>query len=196
LRWWYHQDIRTLRPLITKYPREYLQGRFDSDGYVQRFATGICGARGHREVLELDRELCLKLGMRAGAITKVGPRPGQPYSILGREVSISQQGLRFYVNARDFGKLFGRFHDEYKQEEFLRTLGKYKGRGWTPWNEALRSEAIKMHLVGGLNSAQIARRLSSEHSINLSNVTVYFWLHRGTSSFESYDLRRARNIPE
>ncbi len=193
LRWWYHQDLSTLTPLIT-FPIDYLHGRFDSDGYVQKWETGLCGASGHEALLRFDRQLCAALGMRVGFITKVGPRPGQAYRILGREVKIRQQGLRFYVNPRDFAEVLGSFSDEYKHDELVQTLRSYRGRSWTAWTEAIWIEANLMHDKYGLDATEIARNLSSKYSVRLPRATVYSWFHRGASSFEAYNLRRPRNL--
>jgi hypothetical protein len=92
-------------------------------------------------------------------------------------------------------KVIGGFNDEYKEAGLQRTLGMYKGRSWTPWSEAIRVEAQILHEDQGLNSGEIARRLSAKHSVQLPTITVYFWLRKGASTFESYNLRRYRNLP-
>ena len=61
--WWNNQSLGTLRPLLEQFPVEYLKGRFDSDGSVNKYVIYLLGAESHRDVLELDRLLCLKLGI-------------------------------------------------------------------------------------------------------------------------------------
>lgn len=186
--WWRQNDRSTLRALLDTYPREYLQGRFDSDGNVHKGSISLCGAEDHRGVLEFDRRLCLSLGLRTGLVRPYG-RVGEEYVLGFKRIKTKQQKLRFSVNAGDFLRKVGGLAVEWR-DNGLRTF--YKGRKWTPWSRDVRALALKVRQECGLECKGISARLKSDYGVIVSIGTVYSWIKQGTSSWDEFSTRFSR----
>jgi hypothetical protein len=193
IRWWSSQSLESLGPLIGYSPLEYLRGRFDSDGYLNVTGVGLCGAEGHKLVMKHDRELCLAQGLRAGTITRVGPRPGEPYKIRGREVTITQQGLRFYVNPHDYERIIGGFNDEFKDRGLRRMIANYKGRKTTSWFREIREEAVGIHAEKKWGPRRISKEILRIRGIRVPESTIYKWVYKHGKSKQEFDSIRYRN---
>ena len=104
--WWKTQSLDTLRPYIDSFPQDYLRGRFDSEANVNLYAVYLCGAENHRNVMQFDRDLCARLGMRTGGVLVYGKK-GDQTLIEGRPIVRTMDRLRFSVNSRDFLRVIG-----------------------------------------------------------------------------------------
>jgi len=183
--WWKRVEHSTLAALVNRYPREYLQGRFDSDGNVHKGSVYLCGAESHRDVLEFDRNLCLSLGLRTGLVRPYN-RVGEEYLLGSKRIKTRQQKLRFSVNAGDFLRKVGGLSVEWRDRS-LRTF--YKGRKWTPWSQDVRDLALGFREEHGLECKEIADLLKSEFGITVPYETLYSWMKRGTSSWGEFSVR-------
>lgn len=173
------------RSIIEEFPVEYLRGRFDSDCNVNDYSIDLCGAESHRALMEFERVLCLKLGMRTGGIRPYGRIGDVSYVGLQKVVS-RQQKIRFSVNTRDFLKTIGWLNVEWRD----RSLRALKGRGWTPWGHDVRHRAMTLAAERGWGSKQVAEQLQVEFGISVPYLTVYFWLKKGNKSWGEYSSKR------
>lgn len=180
-RWWVGQTLDSLRPFIEAFPREYLRGRFDSEANVNGYAVTMYGAEGHREVMEFDRDLCAKLGMRVGNL-HVYCKKGTRTYIEGRLVITTMDKLRFGVNAKDFLRIIGGLAVS-ERDERLRAM--IKGRAWTPWSREVRARSVDLFRQG-LNPKQISVKLRSDLAVDVPPITIYFWVRRGTRSWSDF----------
>jgi len=186
--WWKHNNRSALEALVSTYPREYLQGRFDSDGNVHKGSVYLCGAEDHQDVLESDRRLCLSLGLRTGLVRPYG-KVGEEYTFRSKRIKTRQQKLRFSVNAGDFLSNVGGLAVEWR-DRALRAF--YKGRKWTPWSRDVRTLALKVRQEYGLECKGISDRLKSEFGINVPVGTLYSWIKQDTSSWDEFSTRFSR----
>lgn len=171
--WWFKQGLSGLRGMIEAFPADYLRGRFDSDCNVHGTAVDLCGAESHRRLMEFERGLCIKLGMRTGPIHEYG-RPGEiNYTGLKKIVS-KQQKIRFTVNARDFMKHVGMLSVEWRDYALRHA---YKGRQWTPWPILIRERALFLRREYNWKYDRIISELGNEFGKTPPYTTVYTWLN-------------------
>ena len=185
VRWWRDVGVPGVSKIARAFPRDYLEGRFDSESSVGNYVVYMCGAEDHRAILEFDRELCARLGMRTGRIEPYGAT-GLPTWIRGRLANSKAQRLRLSVNASDFLSIIGTINVETRIKK-LRAM--IKGRRWTPWEERPRILALELQR-GGLNPREVCNRLSADCGYSVPYTTVYFWLRRGIKTWEAYSLER------
>jgi len=154
VKWWLDNNIpentNIIKPLIIKYPRDYLLGQFDSDGSVDiiRYRVKICGPKSSLKILQLDRDLCIKLGMRTSKIEQYYDI-GYKKEIDGRTIIAKEPGYRFEVSAIDFINKIGFLNVESRKEKlnYLKEAiidRKYKNK---PINE-VKKQLINMVLSG------------------------------------------------
>jgi hypothetical protein len=174
--WWRQQDLSTLRPLIERFPVEYLRGRFDSDCNVASGNVALYGTEMHRELMEFERLLCKDLGMRVGVLRKHG-RPGAVSFIGTRKIVSKQQKLVFVVNIHDFLRVVGSLNVEWRNRKLQSS---FQRRSWTVWPSKLRAKALEIQKDTNLQPKAIANRLSIECGRRVPVGTVYFWLTKGT----------------
>jgi hypothetical protein len=77
--------------------------------------------------MELERTLCMKLGMRTGDIHPYGKTGGITY-IGSKRIVSKEQRIRYGVNSRDFLRCVGLLNVEWRDYD-LRYF--HKGRAWT-----------------------------------------------------------------
>ncbi|MDA4115781.1 MAG: hypothetical protein OK442_04420 [Thaumarchaeota archaeon] len=179
--WWAGQKLATLKPFIEAIPIDYLRGRFDSDANVHDYAVTLCGAENHREIMEYDRSLCVKLGMRTGPVS-IYDRKGSQTHIEGRLVTRTMDKLRFNVNAGDFLRTVGGLAVKERDWKLRSTI---QGRAWTPWPERLRLRSIELSSKG-LPSGEISKLLKEEFQADVPPITIYFWTRRGTRTWSEF----------
>jgi len=179
--WWTNQTLATLKPLIEASPFDYLRGRFDSDANVNGYSVTLCGAESHREIMEYDRSLCVKLGMRAGPV-RVNDKKGSQCYIEGRLVTRTVDKLRFNVNAGDFLRTVGGLDVRDRDWKLRSTI---KGRAWTPWPQALKLRSVEL-FNNGIPPAEISKLLRKECQVNVPPITIYFWIKRGTRTWSEF----------
>lgn len=180
--WWRHQSLLTLRPLIEKFPVEYIRGRFDSDCNVATGNVALYRTEKHREVMEFERLLCKSLGMRVGVLRKHG-RPGEVSFVGSRKIVSKQQKLVFIVNIHDFLRVIGNLNVEWRNRKLQSAVQK---RRWTVWPSPLREKALEIQKDTKLQPKAIANRLSIECGRRVPVSTVYFWLKKGTRTWGEY----------
>lgn len=180
--WWKHQGIRTLRPLIEQFPIEYLRGRFDSDCNVASGNVALYGAEEHWRLMEFERHLCKSVGMRVGSLRKHG-RPGEVSFIGSRKIVSKQQKLVFTVNIHDFLKVIGTLNVEWRNRKLQSS---FQRRPWTVWPSKLRERALEIQKASNLQPKAIAIRLSIECGRRVPVSTVYFWLRKGTRTWQEH----------
>ena len=180
--WWKHQRIRTLRPLIRRFPVEYLRGRFDSDCNVASGNVALYGAEKHRRLMEYERRLCRSLGMRVGSLRKHGT-PGEVSFIGSRMIESKQQKLVFTVNIHDFLRVIGNLNVEWRNRKLQSS---FQRRSWTIWPPKLRERALVIQNATNLQPKAIAQRLSIEFGERVPPSTVYSWLRKGTRTWQEY----------
>ena len=180
-KWWTSQTLVTLKPLIETFPHEYLAGRFDSEANVNAGAVTVYGAEDHRDVMEHDRALSAKLGMRVGAL-KVHCKKGLRSYIEGRLIVTTMDKLRFGVNAKDFLRVIGGLSVKERDSRLRAMVG---DRAWTPWTKAIRDRALEL-FQSGLNPKQISESLGIEFRRKVPAITIYFWVRRGTRSWSDF----------
>ena len=139
--------MHSLTPFIEVFPREYLSGRFDSEANVNSYCVTLHGAENHRDVMQHDRDLCAKPGMRVGDV-RVYCKKGYRTRIRGRLVITTMDKLRFNVNAKDFLRVIGGLAVK-ERDERLRTM--IKGRAWTPWSKEIRERSMELFRNGKSN---------------------------------------------
>lgn len=171
VRWWRAQFFASLKRIGERFPVAYLAGRYDSESSVGSYVVYMCGAEDHRNVLAHDRQLCIKLGIRAGKVKPYG-RTGEPTRIGGREVRSKMQRLRFGVNASDFLRVIKVIHVVERNDKLYAMI---KGRKWTPWGVEVRKRASKLRRTG-LTPKETQTHLNSELKISVPYDTVYYWL--------------------
>lgn len=171
----------SLKALIETFPREYLKGRFDSEANVNAYSVTLFGAEDHRQVMQFDRDLCARLGMRAGMV-RVYCKKGTQSIIEGRTIVTTMDKLRFHVNAKDFLRVIGGLS---VAERDIRLKHMIKGRAWTPWSKEVREKATGL-FVSGLNSQQVSKMLETEVGVKVPHSTIYFWARRGTRSWAEF----------
>jgi hypothetical protein len=179
--WWIGQTLHTLSPFIEAFPREYLRGRFDSEANVNNYTVTLFGAENHREVMQHDRDLCARLGMRTGDV-HIYCKAGSRTYIEGRLVVTTMDKLRFGVNATDFLRVIGGLAVKERDERLKATI---KGRAWTPWSTEIRAQAIDL-FRRGLNPEQISVELKTANAVDVPAMTIYYWVRRGTRSWSDY----------
>jgi intein-encoded DNA endonuclease-like protein len=175
-RWWSRSTMAEIEEFVSCFPRHYLRGRFDSEAGVGAYAVYMFGAANHIDVLELDRRMCIRLGMRTGELLPYG-KVGSESTIHGRLVVNRVQKLRFSVNAQDFIAKLGALAIPRRNSKLTRMI---RGRRWTPWSEEIRDLALMFHSQG-LNHASIAQRLEHDFGVVVPKMTIYTWLHGGHS---------------
>lgn len=178
--WWKQQNLRTLRPLIEQFPVEYLRGRFDSDCNIASGNVALYGTEMHRELMEFERLLCKDLGMRVGALHKHG-RPGEISFIGSHKIVSKQQKLVFVVNVHDFLRVIGNLNVEWRNRKLQSS---FQRRGWTVWPSELRVRALEIQKESNMQPKAISSRLSGEFGRRVPVSTVYFWLRRGTITWQ------------
>jgi hypothetical protein len=176
--WWTQQTLGTLERYIQAFPLDYLRGRFDSDANVHAYSVTLCGAESHRDIMEHDRRLCVKLGMRAGPVGVYDKNGSQSY-IEGRLVKRTMDKLRFNVNAGDFLRTVGGLAVRHRDRS-LRSM--IKGRAWTPWPLEMRLRAVELSRRG-IAPREISRLLKKECQADIPPITIYFWIRRGTRTW-------------
>lgn len=183
--WWFRQSLMELREFIEAFPVEYLRGRYDSDCYVDRYRVDLCGAESQRDVMEFERALCMKLGIRVGKIRPYG-KPGEVFTIGAKKIISRQQKLRLSANTGDFRRVVQYLHVEWRNEKLQTAL---RRRRWTPWPSVVRDSAKELHDKFGWNCKRIATELQHKYGHPIPSITVYFWLNRGTRSWEEHQHR-------
>ncbi len=184
--WWRIQTLGDLKELINAFPIDYLRGRFDSDGNVNRYEVVLCGAESHRELMEFERSVCIRLGMRTGKLRYYG-KPGQRSTIGKREIVTTQRKLRFSVNSSDFLHTIRWLNVELRNQR-LRT--NIRRRAWTARNADARRRAIELRTKFGWGYSRIAEVLSEETQSHLSPSTIFGWTSGKHVSWCEYDARR------
>ena len=164
--------------------REFIRGYFDSDGSVGNYQVFLVGSEGHAHILEYVRELCLRLGMRTGPI-EIYREVGEERLIAGKRTVVRERGLRFSVNARDFLTVIGGFGHDARDRKLKEMV---KGRKWTPWSSREREQVLEL-VRKGLTIKEAARQ------VGVPYLTAYFWVRKGTRSWDEYALtRQARRV--
>jgi intein-encoded DNA endonuclease-like protein len=119
VKWWmkviHEPNKKTLKEIVLKYPVEYLQGRFDSDGSpdISKYRIRLVGAEKNLDDLKFDRKLCKMLGLEPSDIKMYYAKGAISY-IEGRTVIAKMNGYRFSVPARNFLKFIDNLNDESK----------------------------------------------------------------------------------
>lgn len=185
VRWWNSRSFEELRLFTWEFPREYLQGRFDSESNVHTYEVYLIGAEDHKEVMQWDRTLCLRLGIRVGRLLQ-HHKAGQVSYIGERKIVSTERALRFSVNVRDFLKSIGGLSVEDRDAK-LRSM--IKGRRWTEWSPEVRRKALSMWSQERLNPKEISKRLSEDLGKKVPALTIYFWLKKGTITWKEYKER-------
>jgi hypothetical protein len=180
-KWWTAQTLQSLREYIEAFPHEYLRGRFDSEANVNAYTVTLFGAENHREVMQHDRDLCAKVGLRTGNL-RVYCKKGTRTYIEGRLVVRTMDKLRFGVNAKDFLRVIGGLAVKERDERLKTTI---KGRAWTPWSADVRTQSIDL-FRRGLNPEQISAKLKTDFELDVPAPTIYFWVRRGTKSWSEF----------
>ncbi len=175
--WWKRQTLLTLRPLIERFPVEYLRGRFDSDCNVASGNVALYGTEAHRELMEFERLLCKSLGMRVGALRKHGS-PGEVSFVGLHKIVSKQQKVVFTVNIHDFLRVIKYLHVEWRNEKLQSAS---QTRGWTVWPPEVRDRAFQLQRQSNLGPKAISQRLSFEIQRPVPVSTVYFWLRKRTT---------------
>ncbi len=189
--WWKKQTLEDFKPLIEAFPVEYLRGRFDSDGNVRSSEVTLCGAESQRSLMEFERTLCARLGMRTGRIRPYG-HPGEVFFIGKKEVRSKQQKLRFYVNVHDFRNQVGNLSVEWRNKDLKLSR---QIRGWTPWSKEIRDRAVQLMNDHTLGCKAVTIRLGMELGSRVPYSTVYSWLKRGRLSWGGYEGRILHGCP-
>jgi len=171
--WWRGRGFSSLCRIIEAFPVEYLRGRFDSDCNVHGRAVDLCGAESHRELMEFERELCARLGMRTGIIHNYG-KPGMINYIGQKRIVSKQQRIRFTVNARDFLNRIGKLNVEWRDHALRHA---YKGRQWTQWPAVVRERAEALQRERNWKCKRIVDEIRKEFGESLPYTTVYGWLN-------------------
>jgi intein-encoded DNA endonuclease-like protein len=179
--WWLTQTLEKLMSLIEAFPIEYLRGRFDSDSNVQKNRIDLIGVESQRRLMEYERILCRKLGMRVGRIRSHG-KVGEETFVGAKRIVSKQPKIRFSVNTGDFAKTVGTLNVEWKNEALTHST---RTRRWTPWSGRFRERAKELE-ASGLNCRKITDQLSREFQIDVPYDTVYSWLRRGVKAWDEY----------
>ena len=185
VRWWKAQNLEEFKPLTRRFPHEYLQGRFDSEANVHNYEVYLMGAEDHTEVMEWDRELCMRLGMRVGRLLPHN-EVGNVSFIGKRKIVSTERSLRFSVNVRDYLDKIGGLNVESRDAKLKSMV---KGRQWTEWSADVRRKALSMWSEGRLNPNEISKKLSEDLGQKVPALTVYFWLKKGTITWKEYKER-------
>lgn len=176
--WWRNQNLNSLKPLIERFPLEYLRGRFDSDGCVEKYELTLCGAISHIELMKFERSLCLKLGMRTGRIRPYG-KIGQTFFVGAKRITTKQQKIRFSVNSGDFLRVVGHLNVVWREATLQASK---RRRGWTSWPEESKELAHQIDQKHLWNRSQIAVELSGILGRRVPAATVYYWLRPNAKS--------------
>jgi len=179
--WWLTQDLTSLKELIEAFPAEYLRGRFDSDSNVQRNRIDLIGIESHRPLMEYERLLCMKLGMRVGRIRSHG-KVGEVTFAGTKKIISRQPRIRFSVNTGDFARIVGKLSVEWKEKKLTQAI---RTRRWTPWSGKLRKRAEELDSYG-LNCRKVSDQLSKEFQVRVPYDTVYAWLRGGVTTWEEH----------
>ena len=183
--WWRSQSLKTLSGLIETYPAEYLRGRFDSDSNVRKYGTYLVGIEPHRKLMEFERALCKKLGIRTGMIHRTGS-PGEVTFIGTKRIVSKQQKIRFSVNTADLAKVLHFLNVEWKDASLHEAR---RVRKWTPWPEIIREHIIGLGMKTGMNATKARNRTREDLGIDVPYGTVYSWLRTKSKSWEGYARR-------
>jgi len=179
--WWSTLTWTRLKELIEAYPVEYLRGRFDGDCNVQKNRIDLIGVESQRRLMEYERSLCRRLGMRVGRIRTHG-KVGQ-VTFVGTKTIVSRQPkIRFSVNTGDFAKTVGKLDVEWKEEALAQAT---RTRRWTPWSSRFKKRAEELE-ASGLNCRMVTNRLSEEFHTSVPYDTVYAWLREGVRTWEEH----------
>ncbi len=138
--WWFKQGFLDFRGIIEAFPVEYLRGRYDSDCNVNRYAVYLFGVESQRDLMEFERDLCKKLGMRVGRMRPYG-KPGEIYYTGSKRIVSREQKLRFSVNIGDFLSCVKRLNVEWRDQKLRQAL---KVRKWAPWPQKIRKKALQL----------------------------------------------------
>lgn len=179
--WWQSRNLTNLKRLIEAFPIEYLRGRFDSDGSVDKYRVDLVGIEPHRRLMEYERRLCRSLGMRAGRIRTYG-KVGEVTFIGSKRIVSKQTKIRFSVNTGDFARTIGKLNVEWKQKILS---GAANGRQWTPWHRRLRMRAQELG-AEGMNCKEISDQLSMEFRTRVPYRTVYGWMRIGNRTWAEH----------
>jgi len=180
--WWQKQDLASLRPIIEEYPTDYLKGRYDSDCSVHGGEVTLCGVESQRELMEFERSLCLKLGLRTGPLRPYG-HPGEINFVGNKRIVSREQKLRFSVNIHDFIRRVGRLTVEWRNQKLEDAE---QVRNWTPWTAEIRAQVLSLRKEKNLGSKQIVSEIKSQSGVRVPYSTVYSWLRKGTVSWVEY----------
>ncbi|MDV3278481.1 MAG: hypothetical protein LYZ69_08470 [Nitrososphaerales archaeon] len=175
--WWQRRNLSNLKGLIEAFPIAYLRGRFDSDGSVGKYRVDLVGIEPHRKLMNFERLLCRRLGMRVSRIRSYG-KVGEVTFAGSKEIVSRQPKIRFSVNTRDFAKTVGNLNVEWKQA--ILDGAAYR-RQWTPWPWQLRARAEGLW-AGGMSCKQVSDQLSREFLTRVPYDTVYAWMRKGAKT--------------
>jgi intein-encoded DNA endonuclease-like protein len=180
--WWLAQKFSDFQRIIEAFPIDYLRGRFDSDCNVHGNGVVLHGAMSQLQIMEFERNLCIKLGMRAGKLRPYG-RPGEITNVGSKMIVSKEQKVRFYVNVHDFLKLVKYLNVEWRDRRLKRAI---KRRQWTPWTAEIRAKAIHYKRSFGWSAKETTEALRKEFRIRISYSTVYSWLSGETLSWDEH----------
>ncbi|MDV3244235.1 MAG: hypothetical protein LYZ66_03525 [Nitrososphaerales archaeon] len=183
--WWRKQSLETLGGFIETFPIQYLRGRFDSDGNVRKYGSSLIGIEPHRRLMEFERTLCKKLGIRTGQIRCRGSL-GDVAFIGSKRVVSRQQAIRFSVNTADLREHLRFLNVEWRN---LALRDASRIRKWTPWSANVRNEAIRLATEMRLDATTIRSRLQEDLGVDVPHGTLYSWLQGRTQSWEGYARR-------
>jgi len=170
--WWRSQGIPGFRKIMEAFPADYLRGRYDSDCNVEGSSVVLCGVESQRRIMEIERTLCLRLGMRTGKIRLYG-RTGDVNYVGSKRIVSKQQRIRFGVNSRDFLRCVGGLNVEWRDFKLKHW---HQGRDWTPWSSTVRVRATNLAKEHRWNFKRIAFELERELQMKVPYRTVYGWL--------------------
>ncbi len=180
--WWIRQRFSHFKRIIEAFPVDYIRGRFDSDCNVHGHGVVLFGAVSQLQLMEFERSLCMRLGMRVGKLRPYG-RPGDITYVGFKKIVSKQQKIRFYVNARDFLKLVQYLNVEWRDRQ-LKLV--FERRRWTVWTHEIRAKAIYYKRTFGWNCKMISSALRREFRVEIPYSTVYSWVSGGTLSWEEH----------
>lgn len=179
--WWLRQRFSDFQRIIEAFPVDHIRGRFDSDCNVHGHGVELFGATSQLRIMEYERNLCGKLGMRVGKIRPYG-QPGETSYVGSKKIVSREQKIRFYVNAHDFLESVRYLNVEWRNRQLKLAFGR---RQWTSWSQEIRTRAIR-YKSSGLSCKEIASALRSEFQSKIPYSTVYSWTSGKTVSWEEY----------
>jgi hypothetical protein len=168
---------------------DYIGGRFDSDCNVHGHGVELFGAISQLRIMEFERHLRMRLGMRVGKIRPYG-KPGETTFVGSKRIVSRKQKITFYVNAQDFLKSVRYLNIEWRNQELQSAFG---GRQWTARSQEIRARAIDYKSFG-CSCKEVVGALQREYRAKIPYSTVYSWKSGKTLSWEEHAKQKALTL--